>query len=218
MPPGSYVCLRISDTGSGMDEDTRKRIFDPYFTTKVRGKGTGLGLAVVHGIVKKLKGEIVVKSEKGKGTEFSIYLPGPAPGPGDLPPNPRGFSPTPRTEAVLVVDDEESVLKMMDQVLTRTGCRVTCQSSSPKALELFQRDPAAFDLVITDMTMPDLTGDKLISRMKKIRPDIPVILCTGYNEKLFNKKAGDMNADKILMKPVMKDELTSALGLLLDRG
>ena len=218
MPPGSYVCLKIADTGSGMDEDTRKRIFDPYFTTKVRGKGTGLGLAVVHGIVKKLKGEIVVKTEKGKGTEFSIYLPRIISGNGDVPAKALGETPSSRNENILVVDDEESVLNMLDQALTRAGCRVTGLNSSLKAWELFQQAPHRFDLVITDMTMPDLTGDKLISRMKKIRPEIPVILCSGFNENLFNEKAADIKADKILMKPVTKTDLTKALGLLLDKS
>jgi len=217
MPPGSYTCLKISDTGSGMDEITRKRIFDPYFTTKVRGKGTGLGLAVVHGIVKKLRGEIVVKSEIGKGSDFSIYLPRIKPAGTEIPEKVQSPAPLSGTGNILVVDDEESVLKMLNLILSRAGCKVTCMNSSLSALELFQQGPYAFDLVITDMTMPDLTGDKLISGIKKIRPDIPVILCSGFNEALLNEKAMETKPDKILLKPVAKNELIQALGFLLDK-
>lgn len=217
MLPGSYVCLKITDTGSGMNEDTQKRIFEPYFTTKDRGKGTGLGLSVVHGIVKKLQGEIVVKSEVGKGTDFFIYLPRIKADEADAPAKAPGSGPPPRTENILVVDDEASVLKMLNQALSRIGCKVTCLDSSLKALDLFQQVPHAFDLVITDMTMPDLTGDKLISKIKKIRRDIPVILCSGFNETLLNEKVTGTRPDKILMKPLMKNEIIQALGFLLDK-
>ena len=213
--PGFYVCLKIADTGSGMDEQTRKRIFEPYFTTKVRGKGTGLGLAVVHGIVKKLGGEIGVKTGVGRGSEFSIYLPRIMPKGEDAAVKAMGAMPAPMNKNILVVDDEEAVLNMLDQALTRMGCRVTCQNSSLKALELVQSDPKRFDLVITDLTMPDLTGDKLISGIKKIRPDIPVILCSGFNETILNQKATGTKPDKILMKPVTKNELAEALVMLL---
>ena len=217
MEPGSYVCLKIADTGPGMDKKTRKRIFEPYFTTKVRGKGTGLGLAVVHGIVKKLGGEIGVKTGMGQGSEFSIYLPRILSRVEDAPIKVLGAMPAFRKETVLVVDDEDAVLNMLDQSLTRMGCRVTCQNSSLKALELFKSAPETFDLVITDLTMPDLTGDKFISGVKKIRPGIPVILCSGFSETLLNQKATGTKPDKILMKPVTKTDLAEALALLLDK-
>ncbi|MCM2284082.1 MAG: PocR ligand-binding domain-containing protein [Desulfobacula sp.] len=213
--PGSYVCLKIADTGSGMDEKTRKRIFEPYFTTKVRGKGTGLGLAVVHGIVKKLGGEIGVKTGMGRGSEFSIYLPRIMPRGEDAEVKAVAAIPASRNEHILVVDDEDAVLNMLDRSLSRMGCRVTCQNSSVKALELVKSDPKRFDLVITDLTMPDLTGDKLISGIKKIRPEIPVILCSGFNETILNQKATGTKPDKILMKPVTKNELAEALVMLL---
>nr|MDA8133621.1 ATP-binding protein [Desulfobacteraceae bacterium] len=213
---GTYVCLKIADTGPGMDKNTRKRIFEPYFTTKVRGKGTGLGLAVVHGIVKKLGGEIGVKTDIGQGSEFSIYLPQILSSGEDTPVKALGAIPALRNETVLVVDDEDAVLNMLNLSLTRMGCRVTCQNSSLKALELFKSDPGAFDLVITDLTMPDLAGDKLISGIKKLRPGIPVILCSGFSERLLNQKATGTKPDKILMKPVTKTDLAEALALLLD--
>jgi CheY-like chemotaxis protein len=215
--PGSYICLKIADNGSGMDEKTRKRIFEPYFTTKVRGKGTGLGLAVVHGIVKKLGGEIGVKTEMGQGSEFSIYLPRIMSNGEDGALKAVGVMPAFRNEHILVVDDEDAVLNMLDQALSRMGCRVSCQNSSLKALELFKSDPKRFDLVITDMTMPDLTGDKLITGIKKIRPGVPVILCSGFNEKLLNQKATGTKPDKILMKPVTKNDLAQALVMLLEK-
>ena len=219
MPPGVYVCLKISDTGTGMDEDTRKRIFEPYFTTQIKGKtkGTGLGLAVVHGIVKKLQGEIVVHSEVGKGTEFIIYLPRIKPAETAKRTLSLSADPKPRNQKILLVDDEEFVLRTLGRILSRMGYAVTCQSESPKALERFQEAPQSFDLVITDMTMPDLTGDKLISEIKKIRPDIPVMLCSGFNEKILNEKAQGTKPDKILMKPVTKNELMEALEFLLDK-
>jgi signal transduction histidine kinase/ligand-binding sensor protein len=217
LEPGSYVCLKIADTGPGMNKKTRKRIFEPYFTTKVRGKGTGLGLAVVHGIVKKLGGEIGVNTEMGQGSEFSVYLPRIISDGEDDAVKTMEAMPAFRNEHILAVDDEEPVLNMLDQTLTRMGCRVTCQNSSLKALELFKSDPQAFDLVITDMTMPDLTGDKLISKIKKIRPGIPVILCSGFSETLLNQKATGAKPDKLFMKPVTKKDLAEALVLLLDK-
>lgn len=217
MEPGSYVCLKIADTGPGMDKRTRKRIFEPYFTTKVRGKGTGLGLAVVHGIVKKLGGEIGVNTEMGQGSEFSIYLPRILSRSEDVPIKVLGTMPVFRKGTVLVVDDEDAVLNMLNQSLTRMGCRVTCQNSSLKALELFKSAPGTFDLVITDLTMPDLTGDKLITGIKKINPGVPVILCSGFSERLLNQKATGTKPDKILMKPVTKTDLAEALVLLLDK-
>jgi signal transduction histidine kinase/ActR/RegA family two-component response regulator len=216
MEPGFYVCLKIADTGPGMDEKTRKRIFEPYFTTKARGKGTGLGLAVVHGIVKKLGGEIGVKTEVGQGSEFSIYLPRIMSNSEDKAVEAVEAIPTSRNDHILVVDDEDAVLNMLDRVLSRMGCRVTCQNSSLKALELFKSAPENFDLVITDLTMPDLTGDKLITGIKKITPGIPVILCSGFNETILNQKATGTKPDKILMKPVTKNDLVKALVMLLD--
>lgn len=161
-------------------------------------------------------GEIGVKTGVGRGSEFSIYLPRIMSNIEDTPVKAVGAMLASRNEHILVVDDEDAVLNMLDLSLTRMGCRVTCQNSSLKALELVQSDPKHFDLVITDLTMPDLTGDKLISGIKKIRPEIPVILCSGFNETILNQKATGTKPDKILMKPVTKNDLVEALVMLLD--
>ena len=212
MPPGPYACLKITDTGCGMGEDILERIFEPYFTTKTMGKGTGLGLAVVQGIVKKLQGRIVVHSKIGKGSEFLIYLPQIKSGKSDsILPQIIHLAAHQRNPHILLVDGTESVLKFLNMNLSRIGFKVTCQKSSFKALELFQKAPGEFDLVITDNAMPDLPGDDFISRIKKIRPDILVILYIDSNENGFDDKAPYMAPDKILIKPVMKKELIETI-------
>ena len=195
-----------------MGEDILERIFEPYFTTKTMGKGTGLGLAVVQGIVKKLQGRIVVHSKIGKGSEFLIYLPQIKSGKSDsILPQIIHLAAHQRNPHILLVDGTESVLKFLNMNLSRIGFKVTCQKSSFKALELFQNAPGEFDLVITDNAMPDLPGDDFISRIKKIRPDIPVILYIDSNENGFDDKAPYMAPDKILIKPVMKKELIETI-------
>ncbi|MCD4719287.1 MAG: PAS domain-containing protein, partial [Desulfobacula sp.] len=180
MIPGPHVCLIVVDTGHGMEQRMIDRIFDPYFTTKEKGKGTGLGLAVIHGIVKEYAGHISVYSEPGKGTEFKIYLPviqarkEAAKNEIDLPIQ-KG------NESVLLVDDQDAVVQMERKMLERLGYKVTIRNSSIDALEAFRANPDNFDLVITDMTMPNMTGDKLAAELIKIRPDISIILCTGFS-------------------------------------
>ena len=217
LAPGPYVCLEITDTGKGMEPHTIKRIFEPYFTTKEKGKGTGLGLAVVHGIVKNYHGEIIVRSKAGKGTSFFVYFPETS-----LPKNKKTCAinhPTNQLngkESILVIDDEETILIMMEQMLTRYGYRVTSYDDSLRALNAFRSSPEEYDLIITDMTMPNMTGDKLIIELKKIWPSLPVILCSGFNEKITKGMAGKAIPDTILMKPISKNELLNAIRHLLD--
>ena len=176
--PGPHFKLTVKDTGHGIPPEILKKIFDPYFTTKIKGDGTGLGLAMVHGIVNSYNGVISVKSTPGQGTEFTIYLPSVKSQidkvkeflNGDLPGG---------DEKILFVDDEPQLVSLNRKRLENLGYQVESQTSSTTALEIFSADPFTFDLVITDMTMPTLMGDQLAAAILKIRPDIPIILCTG---------------------------------------
>ncbi|MCF6247824.1 MAG: ATP-binding protein [Desulfobacula sp.] len=203
--PGAYACLKVADTGKGMNEKLKQKIFDPFFTTKEKGKGTGMGLSVVHGIVKSMEGTIQVYSEPGKGTEFKVYFP-----------IEKGSFDTQRiqhlaslpggTEQILLVDDEEAILTIEKQILKRLGYRVISRTSSIDALEAFRADPAKFDLVITDMAMPNMSGDKLSAELVKIRADIPILLCTGFSETMSEEKAASLGIKGFLFKPIsMKD-------------
>lgn len=208
---GEYVLLEISDTGGGMDHATLTRIFEPYFTTKATGEGTGLGLSVVHGIVKNHQGHITVSSEPGQGTDFHVYLPR-VTATTFLPVGAvsREIIPT-GTERVLVVDDEEEIAGMLQVILHNLGYRVTISSDSQEALTLFKNDPNAFDLMITDMTMPNLTGAELTKKMLAMRPDLPVILCTGFSELINKEQALAMGIRTYLLKPVSVRELSQAV-------
>ena len=199
MKPGPYVRLTVKDTGKGMDSSTQARIFDPYFTTKEAGKGTGLGLAIVHGIVKGYGGAITVNSEIGKGTTFDVYLPTieeeviqskitnlPIPG---------------GTERILFIDDEEPLVELWEATLKRLGYRIETATNSLQALELFRSHPNSFDLVMTDYTMPKMTGIEVAERMMRIRPDIPVVLCTGQVESAVEKRARKIGVRSFLSKP-----------------
>jgi CheY-like chemotaxis protein len=207
--PGSFAKLTVRDTGHGIDPSTLARVFDPYFTTKEKGVGTGLGLAVVHGIVKACRGTIHVASEVGVGTVFDVYLPRvdePASGetlrPASLPTG---------SERILFVDDEEALVITTRRMLERLGYDVTASVSSRDALERFQSDPAAFDLVITDQTMPHMTGDQLAASLLELRPDIPVILCTGFSETMTEERALGLGIRSYLMKPLVMGTLASAV-------
>jgi len=210
MTPGAYVCLTVADTGPGMDQSVIDRIFEPYFTTKEQDKGTGLGLAVVHGIVKSYEGDIKVYSEFGEGTAFHVYLP-----------VIKTQVETEETEAVtsfqkgteqiLLVDDEEPIVRMESEMLERLGYQVTARTSSVEALEAFRDSPARFDLVITDMTMPNMTGVQLSQKLLEIRPDIPIIICTGFSTKIDNEKATAAGIRGYVMKPVVMSELAKKI-------
>jgi len=214
MPPGTYVRLTISDTGIGMDQSTIDRIFDPYFTTKKEGKGTGLGLAVVHGIIKSHGGHISVYSELGKGSEFHVYLPVIK---AQQETKQIEIQPIKKSnERILVVDDEKMVVEIQQKMLKRLGYDVTSCTSSVEALKAFQANPDNFDLIITDMTMPDMTGDQLAQKIMEIRTDIPIILCSGFSEKMSNEKAKSLGIKEFLMKPVLIKDLSITIRRALD--
>ncbi|RJP79858.1 MAG: response regulator [Desulfobacteraceae bacterium] len=215
--PGTFVCFSVSDTGHGIQKHVLDRIFEPYFTTKTNGKGTGLGLSVVHGIVKSYKGDIRVYSEPGKGSVFNVYLP--------------VINSKRETammldqrfvqggdEHILLVDDEEPILKMEQRMLERLGYQVTSRTSSLEALEAFRSSSNKFDLVITDMTMPNMTGDKLACELKKIRKKIPVIVCTGFSEKLSGERAKTLGIDGFLIKPIVRSDLAQKIRAVMDRN
>jgi len=216
LPPGRYIRLTVRDTGIGMPPDVRERIFDPYFTTKEAGEGTGLGLAVVYGIVSDYGGGVTVESEVGQGSRFSLFLPvaeseASSPPDADRPPMPRG-----RGEHLLFVDDEPAIAKLGRQYFERLGYRVTASQSSPDALELFRTNPHRFDLVITDMTMPRMSGDELAAAMLSIRPDLPIVLCTGYSQRISEARAREIGIRAYVTKPTTDNELANAVRRVLD--
>lgn len=215
MNPGPYACLTVADTGIGMERSVLDRIFEPYFTTKEKDKGTGLGLAVVHGIVKSHKGDIKVYSELEKGTAVHVYIPviqtrAEAPKTDVVEPIEGG------TERILFVDDEAQIVRMEKQMLKRFGYRVTARTSSLEALEAFRAAPDKFDLVITDMTMPNMTGVQLTQELLNIRSDIPIIICTGFSEQISEDRAKALGICGFVMKPVVKRELAKKIRAVLD--
>ena len=215
LPPGPYIRLSVSDTGQGIPPGHLKRIFDPYFTTKKRGEGTGLGLAVVNGIVQAHRGIITVQSEQGKGTRFEICLPRIEEAFESEKTEPE---PTPRgNERILIVDDEEALAVMGKEMLERLGYKVVAKASSIEALETFREGFKEFDLVITDMAMPHMTGEKLAGELMKIRPDIPVILCTGFSEMMNEEKAKVMGIRAFTMKPLVMGDLGRTIRKVLDK-
>ena len=214
MSSGLYLRLSVSDTGHGMAPDVKERIFDPYFTTKDTGEGTGLGLAVAHGIIKDRGGTITVYSEPGKGSVFNVYLPVIE----------KAAEPEKDTvesiltghERILFIDDEPDLVEIGKQILENMGYDVVVRTSSIEALELFRAQPDRFDLVITDMTMPQLTGDRLAVELMKIRPDIPIIICTGYSERTSEEKAKEMGIKAFTMKPLTMRSLANTIRKVLD--
>ena len=213
--PGNYVNLIVSDTGHGMDEETMKRIFEPYFTTKDPGEGTGMGLAVIHGIVKNYGGDITVESEPGKGTTFQIFFPKIEV---DILPPPEPFVDLPRgNECVLLVDDEKVAIDAIRPMLENIGYKVTAKTSSIECLETFRDHPQGFDLVITDQTMPNMTGKELAEKLLSIRPEIPIILCTGFSEQIDENTAKEMGIKAFLMKPINMREMAKTIREVLDK-
>ena len=213
--PGPYVKLSISDTGHGMDSATMDRIFDPYFTTKEQDKGTGMGLAVVHGIIKGHGGGIQVQSTPGKGTRFDILFPimekQMESETAELKALPTG------NEHILFIDDEEILIDLAKSMLQKLGYRVETRTSPVEALEIFGAAPDKFDLVISDMTMPGMTGDTLASELMKIRSDIPVIICTGYSERIDEQRAKDLGIKGLMMKPFTIRRLSKIVRDVLDQ-
>ncbi|MBW2603973.1 MAG: response regulator [Deltaproteobacteria bacterium] len=216
LTPGMYVKLTVRDTGQGINSELKDRIYQPYFTTKEVGKGTGMGLSVVHGIVKNHGGTISVDSESGKGTRFYIYFPvieeeavieNEA-----VEELPKG------NERVLFVDDEKSMVYVGRYRLERLGYQVEAKTSPGEALELFRAGPDRFDLVITDMAMPRMTGDQLVKEILKIRPDTPTILCTGFSEKIDEEKAKTMGIRSYIEKPIDKCDFAKLVRKVLDEN
>ncbi len=212
--PGQYLKISVRDSGKGIGGDLLPMIFEPYFTTKPVGEGTGLGLSVVHGIVESYGGAITVESELGKGTCFTIYLPAIQPVE-EVATEPSEKQP-PGCERILYVDDEPSVTEVGCTILEQMGYRVTARNSSLAALDLFRATPDGFDLVITDMTMPDLSGDKLAAELVAIRADIPIILCTGYSKKLSDGTIANAGVKALAMKPLAIQELARTVRGVLD--
>lgn len=215
LPPGSYARLTVIDTGEGIDPRILPKVFDPYFTTKAKGRGTGMGLAVIQAIVNKCGGGIKIRSRPGRGTTVEVYLPV-AEGTQKKEENETAAPMQVGNEHILVVDDEEAIVRMLAQSLERIGYEVTAKTASMEALELFHAGSAAYDLVITDMTMPRMTGIELSREIKKIRPDIPVILCTGYSEDLDQERCRQLGIDGYITKPFVRKDLAKILRRVLD--
>jgi len=218
MTSGNYVCLSIADTGEGIDNELKTKIFDPFFTTKGIGKGTGMVLSVVHGIVKSMKGSIQIKSSHGKGATFNVYFP-----------TEESFSELQNhkqnneslklgTEHILLIDDEEAILTMEKQMLERLGYQVATRSSSIEALEAFRNSPDKFDLIITDMAMPNMPGDRLSVELTKIRPEIPILLCTGFSEIISEEKAESLGINGFLLKPIVMKDLAQKIRDVLNEN
>ncbi len=214
LEPGSYLKLRVSDTGEGMDRTTQERIFDPYFTTKEKIGGTGMGLSVVHGIIRSYEGAITVESELAKGTTFWVYLPclervRPMKSI-ETEPLPTG------NESILLVDDEKAIIDAIQQMLERLGYQVVARTSGMEALEVFRSQPDSFDLLLTDQTMQGMTGEALAKKIMAIRSDIPIVLCTGFSHNIDEEKAKSMGIRKFIMKPVLAREMAVIIRRLLD--
>ena len=213
---GDYLRMAVRDTGCGMDAATIERIFEPYFTTKQRGEGTGLGLAVVHGIVSQLGGAITVESEPGVGTTFNIFLPTLLQTPTVLENLDQDEVPG-GDERILFVDDEPQIVAMTRLQLSQFGYRVTAVAQSEEALKHLAAQPDAFDLLITDQPMPGLTGCELATQARRIRPDLPVILCTGYSNTIGSEGAAVLGVDALLTKPISRAELARTVRKVLSR-
>jgi PAS domain S-box-containing protein len=211
---GEYLVLSIADNGHGIDAETQERIFDPYFTTKEKGKGTGLGLSMVLGIVKRFKGGISLKSTIGKGTCFDILLPL-LQAETDSKEKNNKMTISKGSERILLVDDEESILEIETKMLNRLGYSVSACLNSMDAKTYFEESPDSFDLIITDLSMPQMSGDKLALELTQIRPDIPVIICTGYSEQ-ETELSDKPGVRATLTKPILKKELARTIRQVLN--
>ncbi|BBO81800.1 hypothetical protein DSCO28_23660 [Desulfosarcina ovata subsp. sediminis] len=217
LAPGRYALLSVSDTGDGINPAIIDKIFDPYFTTKEQGKGTGLGLAVVFGILKEHLGDIKVYSEWGNGTTFNVYLPIIAKSEKAEIIEQKDVCSN-GNERILLVDDETSIVRLEKQMLERLGYTVTTFTSSAEALEAFRTNPRLFDLVVSDMTMPKMTGDQLARKLTALRPDIPIIICTGFSERINQENVTAFGVKGLLMKPIVKSEMAKMVRTVLDKA
>jgi CheY-like chemotaxis protein len=206
----------VQDTGHGIGPEVIERIFDPFFTTKEVGEGTGMGLSVVHGIVKSHGGVTSVNSEPGKGATFQVFIPSIE---SEVKPQIEAFEDvTAENARILFVDDETELVDMVKQLLEHKGYQVESKTSAAEALEVFRARPDEFDLVITDMTMPHMTGEKFAIELMAIRPDIPIILCTGYNEMISAEKAKALGIKEFVMKPIIMREMARTIQKVLDKS
>jgi len=210
---GPYLRITVSDTGEGMDRETIERIFEPFFTTKEPGEGTGMGLAVVHGIVRNHGGAITVYSEVGKGSTFNVFLPRME---GDFQRETISSMDIPTgNERILLVDDEEPVLWSERKMLEDLGYKVTAKTSGTEALEVFRSQPNTFDLVITDQIMPGMTGSELSRELLRFRGNIPIILCTGFSETIDEERAKALGIREFAMKPFTTGEMAETIRRVL---
>ena len=217
LKPGAHLRLTVSDTGAGMDEATQARIFEPFFTTKQQGNGTGMGLAIVHGVVSSLGGVIGVQSRPGAGTTFEVYLPKFAstsqPTLAELAEEvPRGAG-----QHLLVVDDDQALLKLTSLMLKQLNYRITACSSATAALEVFSAAPQDFDLIVTDQIMPGLTGARFAVKVMELRPGMPIIIATGFSEKITPDTARELGLRGFLQKPFTRQQLARAIHAELNR-
>ena len=213
--PGLFLTIKVSDTGMGMNKETQEKIFDPFYTTKEVDEGTGMGLSIVLGIVKSHNGFVEVDSEPGKGTIFTLYFP--ALGDAQVLKIEETTEEYLRgNERILFVDDEELLAEMGSRMLGRQGYQVTISTSSKGALETFKSNPEAFDLVITDQTMPNMSGSELSSELLNIRPEIPIIICTGYSKMITEGTAKEMGIREFCVKPLDRKDFARVVRKVLD--
>jgi signal transduction histidine kinase/ActR/RegA family two-component response regulator len=210
LPPGRYVCLKVSDTGHGMNAATLQRIYEPFFTTKSVGDGTGLGLAVVHGIVQSHNGGISVSSEPGRGTTFSLYFPANADSAGAETKQVPDLA-TGQNQHILFVDDETPIAEVARVMLPRLGYRVTVFIRPREALEYFRLNLAAIDLLMTDLSMPELSGVDLIREAIRLKPELPAVLLTGYGRTFDSRASSSLNIREVITKPFTMENLASAI-------
>ena len=219
--PGSFVVLSISDTGHGMDTKTMQRIFEPYFTTKEVGKGSGIGLAVIHGIIQDSKGFVRVVSTPGQGSTFHVYLPlleeNSAAEDDQVALQKNEKSLPQENGRIILVDDEELLVWVNKRRLEYPGYTVTATTDSEEALEKIRAHPEQFDLLITDQTMPNMSGVELTREVHKIKPDMPVIMSTGYSDLVTKEEALKMGISKYVVKPIQGDELIDAVREVLGK-
>lgn len=215
---GEYLLLQVSDTGIGMGSATLEKIFEPYFTTKKTGEGTGLGLAVAHGIIKDFGGHISVYSELDEGTCFNIYLPVPAGQTQTIQEPSTPIEAPLGTERLLIIDDEKPIADLLKVTLESYGYQVTKTTESPEALRIFKQAPELFDMVITDYAMPQMNGIDLAEELLKVRKDLPILLCTGFNDTNNNSKALQIGIKTCMNKPIQSDQLALAVRKFLDKA
>ncbi|MFP4193698.1 MAG: PAS domain S-box protein [Desulfobacterales bacterium] len=217
LTPGQYLCVTVSDTGCGIPPEIKEKIFEPYFSTKEQEKGTGLGLSVSYGIIKQAGGKIMVESMPGKGSTFSVLLPVAKEEAGLIRPGARqGAMPT-GTGCILVVDDEQQLVELEKRMLESLGYEVITHTSAVEAEEAFRNRPGRYDMLITDLTMPNKNGTELIKALREIRPDLPVILCTGYSETVSRQKAEALGVGAVLLKPINKNDLAVLVSNALEK-